>query len=167
MHSSLRINEFQQRLSDKVSKGQVFNFLFPSDSSGKPFCGNFTNSEFSIRRNSYWIHVNSISIKGTYTDDNNNGTSIKYALGLTKNHKYFIGLGYILAFIIINTLIISNREELTESLNYILLSLNGFLLVSCLYLFVVIKVTTRIVSSRFKETFKIKSESENTAHNMV
>lgn len=160
MRSNLNIKEFKKRLTELISEEKGLYLLTPYNSSGKPFCGTFDEKKFELTRNSFWIHVKAIVIKGEYRNLDNKWTDISYEIGWTKfMRNLFIAFNGIV-FIGFNTFIILNVNHFDTRLLSILLPVNGVLVFANIWVLTVNWLTKKIVNQRFKEEFEIDVEDE-------
>src|SRR5688572_12351414 len=83
MKSNLNKTEFKKRLTEIASAEKEF-YLIPYNFSGTPFCGTYDDSKFELTRNSLFIHVKAITIKGEYKELGNSSTKVLYTVGWTK-----------------------------------------------------------------------------------
>lgn len=155
MKSNLGKKEFAKRLTDLTSKEKDFYLLTPYNSSGAPFCGEFNDTTFELRRNSFWRHVKAFVIKGQYKELDNNSTDVTYTIGLTKFMRNLTILFGCFSFVILNLTIIINRGGFKEPFLPILLTINGFMIFAGLWGLAMHWLTKRIVNERFKQEFEI------------
>jgi hypothetical protein len=159
MKSNLNKTEFKKRLTEITSPEKEF-YIIPYNFSGTPFCGTYDDSTFELTRNSLFIHVKAITIKGEFKGLDNTSTEVIFKIGWTKFRKYAFILFTCSAFIGLNTLLIVLRSNFDLSLKYAFLVLNGFLVFGCLWVLTINWITKRIIEQRFKEEFEIGLEDE-------
>jgi len=157
MKSNLNKTEFKRRLTELTSKDKPFYILTPFNFSGTPFSGTFDDSKFDLTRNSFWLHVKAIEIKGEYRQSDNKITEVIYTVGISKFFRVFsfafIGLGLV-GF---NTILFFNRDKIPVS---VFLAVNGFFIFAYLWVLFVNWTTSKIVNQRFQQEFEIGIEDE-------
>lgn len=161
MKSNLNLLAFKKRLTALTSEEKGFYFITPYNPSGTPFCGTYNESSFELTRNSFWTHAKAFVIKGEYKSFDHKSTEVTYEIGWRKFMRNLFIVFNVLAFIGINTVAIVNTENFDTSLLSILLTLNGFLIVGNLWVFMTNWVTKRIINQRFKEEFEIEDVEKN------
>jgi hypothetical protein len=157
MKSNLNKTEFNKRLTELTSKEKDFFFISPYNSSGTPFCGTFDNSTFYLTRNSFWIHVKAIEIRGEYQQADNKTTEIIYTIGISRFFRHFSWTIFGLGITGLNTILFIFRDKASISL---FVTINGFLIFAYLWFLTVNWITTKIVNQRFRQEFEIGIEDE-------
>lgn len=158
LKSRLNKEEFKARLMALTSHEKGFYLFTPYNSSGTPFCGRYDNNTFELTRNSFWQHIKAITIKGEYKASDNNTTEVTYTIGLKKFVRMFLILVSFIALVLFNTIIIINRNSLSESFLSVFLTLNGFMICGLVWGFVSDWSTKASIDQKFKEAFEIGVE---------
>jgi hypothetical protein len=157
MKSNLSKTEFKRRLTQQTSKEKAFFLVTPFNFSGTAFCGTFDDSKFDLTRNSFWIHVKAIEIKGEYQQADNKTTEVIYTIGISKFFKQFSWTAFGLGIIAFNTILFVFRDRTPIST---FLTINGFFVFAYLWFLTVNWITTRLVNQRFQNEFEIGIEDE-------
>lgn len=151
MKSNLNKIDFKRRLIDLTSREKFVYFITPYNFSGKPFCGDFDDSTFTLTKNSFWRHVKAIQIKGEYKQFDKNSTEVIYKIGYSDFMRYAAVAFFSIVFIGFNVVLISFTEEKVSKI----ISFNIFLCFMGLLGFVVTWISKKIVTQRFEEEFDI------------
>ena len=157
MKSNLNLTDFKKRLAQLTSKEKDFFLVTPYNFSGTPFCGSFDDKTFELTRNSFWIHVKAIEIRGNYQQADNKTTEVIYTIGISNFFRHFSWTTFGLGIIVFNTILFFFRDKIAMS-GFV--TINGFYIFAYLWLRTVNWITTKIVNQRFKNEFEIEIEDE-------
>jgi hypothetical protein len=157
MTTKLSYKEFQSRLTnltrigEPVIMGTPFAIFTTFDFSGKPFYGEFNETEFILTRNKVMPFPTGYIIKGTYNA--NIEAKLIYEVKPISFSYYWIRIAPIVFFVFINTILFFNLRSFQLD---VVLTVNAFLLVGTLLVIAVDKFQKKSLEKRFCKEFEIE-----------
>lgn len=157
---TIRLNtkDFKSRLTDSTTIGEPtimgtpFAVLTMFDFSGRPFYGEFNNSEFRLARNKIFPFQTGYIIKGKYSTTDSNGTTLKYEIKPIQFYYYWIRVMPVIFLIVLNIMFIKNLGDFTSSE---IIVLNIFFLFGLVLMVTVDKFSKKRLEKRFQEEFGV------------
>lgn len=151
LRSELSIDKFEERLQQKTRKEKALIGFTSYNFSQEPFCGKFDESTFHLTKNTFWRHLKSIKIIGSYMMNDDKNTIVSYSVKVSKTASILFYLLFILMCVGINMMFILKNVRDYQ----IYFVVNGWILFMLFFGLVFRRISKFIVNQKFKTVFEI------------
>lgn len=150
-----KIQNFKQKLSNEVTYAPLIWFITPKKFNGKSFCGNFDSKEFDLVKNSNFIFLRQLKIRGNYQSKNNK-TIVNYSISENQFNNKLFKILFLFSISILLILLFLNLIGFNTEQFFVFIIVSCFFIFASVIYFLSVKFGKKIVQNKFEEIFEIE-----------